>query len=63
MTPKARSEPERLLAQLGQARAEFERAERKSRTYLARRGILDQTRLDLAVALKRIAAGRDGGEP
>jgi hypothetical protein len=59
MTPKAESAAESLLAQLGQARAELQRVELKSRTYLVRRGILDQTRLDLAVALRRIAAERD----
>ena len=58
----ARSEPDALLAELEQARAELQRAELKSRTYLVRTGILDQTRVDLAVALKRIAAGRAEGE-
>jgi hypothetical protein len=39
------------------------RSERESRMYLVRRGVLDQTRLDLIGALKRIAAGGRGGEP
>jgi hypothetical protein len=43
--------------------AELLRAERESRTYLVRKGVLDQTRLDLIGALKRIAAGGRGGEP
>lgn len=63
MTLKAGSEPERLLAQLARARAELQRVELKSRTYLVRRGVLDQTCLDLAVALRQFAVGRDGGEP
>jgi hypothetical protein len=54
----ARSEPGAPLAELEQARAELQRAE----LHLVRAGILDQTRVDLAVALKRIAAGRGGGE-
>jgi len=59
----ARSEPDALLAELERARAELQRAERQSRTYLVRRGVLDQTRLDLIGALKRFAAGGRGGEP
>jgi hypothetical protein len=56
-------EPDALIAELERARAELLRAERASRTYLVRRGVLDQTRLDLTGALKRIAAGGRGGEP
>jgi hypothetical protein len=55
-------QPDALLAELELARVELQRAERESRTYLVHRGVLDQTRVDLAVALKRIAAGRGGGE-
>ena len=55
-------EPDALLAELERTRAEFLRAERASRTYLVRRGVIDQTRLDLIGALKRIAAGGRGGE-
>ena len=57
------AEPEALLAQLELARAELQRAERASRTYLVHRGVLDQTRLDLIVALKRIVSGGEGEEP
>jgi hypothetical protein len=57
------AEPEALLAQLELARAELQRAERVSRTYLVRRGVLDQTRLDLIVALKRVVSGGEGEEP
>jgi hypothetical protein len=57
------TEPEALLAQLELARAELQRAERVSRTYLVRRGVLDQTRLDLIVALKRIVVGGEGEDP
>jgi hypothetical protein len=57
------AEPEALLAQLELARAELQRAERVSRTYLVRRGVLDQTRLDLIVALKRIVSSGAGEEP
>ena len=39
------------LAELERARAELLRAERESRTYLVRRGVLDKTRLDLIGAL------------
>jgi hypothetical protein len=57
------AEPQALLAQLELARAELQRAERVSRTYLVRRGVLDQTRLDLIVALKRVVSGGEGEEP
>ena len=56
-------EPDALIAELERARAELLRAKRESRTCLVRRGVLDQTRLDLIGALKRIAAGGRGGEP
>jgi len=56
------TEPDALLAELELARAELQRAERESRTYLVRRGVLDQTRLDLIVALKRMASGGGGDE-
>jgi hypothetical protein len=56
-------EPDALVAELERARAELLRAERESRTYLVRKGVLDQTRLDLIGTLKRIAAGGRGGEP
>jgi hypothetical protein len=56
-------EPDALLAELELARAELQRAELESRTYLVHRGVLDQTRLDLIVALKRIVSGGEGEEP
>jgi hypothetical protein len=56
-------EPDALVAELEGPRAELLRAERESRTYLVRRGVLDQTRLDLIGALKGIATGGRGGEP
>jgi hypothetical protein len=56
-------EPDALLAELELARVELQRAERESRTYLVHRGVLDQTRLDLIVALKRIVSGGEGEEP
>jgi hypothetical protein len=62
-TPMKDTEPDALLAELELARAELQRAERESRTYLVRRGVLDQTRLDLIVALKRMVSGGEGDEP
>jgi hypothetical protein len=53
---------ETLLTQLERARAELQRAETKARTELVHCGILDQTRIDLAAALKRIAS-EDAGKP
>jgi hypothetical protein len=47
-------QPGALLAELDSARADFERAERRARTYLAERGILDQTHLDVATAIRRL---------
>jgi uncharacterized protein involved in exopolysaccharide biosynthesis len=44
---KVRTEPDALLAELEQARAQFQAAERQSRTYLACHGILDQTHADV----------------
>jgi hypothetical protein len=43
----ARTEPDALIAELEQARAQFQAAERRSRTYLACHGILDQTHVDV----------------
>jgi hypothetical protein len=56
-------EPDALLAELELARVELQRAERQARTYLVHKGVLDQTRLDLIVALKRIVSGGEGEEP
>jgi hypothetical protein len=54
-TTFANRQPDVLLTGLERARAEFERAERAARTYLVERGILDQTNLDLAATLRRLA--------
>lgn len=62
-TPMKHTERDALLAELELARAELQRAERESRTYLVRKGVLDQTRLDLIVALKRMVSGREAEEP
>jgi hypothetical protein len=67
-THSGQDERDALLADLEQAWAELRRAERRSRTYLARQGTLDQTHVDLTAALRRIAspptqrAGRGRGE-
>jgi hypothetical protein len=57
------TEPDALPAELELARAELQRGERESRTYLVRRGVLDQTRLDLIVSLKLLVSGEEGEEP
>jgi hypothetical protein len=44
-----------LLVELERAQQAIATAERAARTYLARRGVLDQTEIDLAAALR--AAG------
>ena len=54
-TPSGELRPDLLLAQLERARAEFEGAERRARTHLAERGVLDQTQVDLASALARLS--------
>ena len=41
-----------LLAELERTRQAFVEAERAARTYLARSGVLDQTQIDLAAALR-----------
>lgn len=45
-------EVEALLRELEQARAEFNAAERRARTYLVHRGVLDQTSRGLSVLLR-----------
>ena len=45
-------EVDALLADLDRAREVFEAAERRARTYLARRGVIDQTCGDLASLLR-----------
>jgi hypothetical protein len=53
-TPARRETPEvaALLADLDRAREMFERAERRARTYLVRRGVIDQTHRALASLLR-----------
>lgn len=58
MTHAKAREPDSLLAELEQARAQFQAAERQARTYLACHGILDQTHLDVTAALTSIASSR-----
>ena len=54
---EAETQPGDMLAELERTRTEFERAERRARTYLAERGVLDQTWGDLAAALKSLSGG------
>ena len=53
-TPTRRETPEvhALLADLDRAREMFEAAERRARTYLVRRGVIDQTYRDLTSLLR-----------
>jgi hypothetical protein len=46
------SEVDGLLAELDEARRLFEAADRRARTYLARRGVLDQTSRDIVPLLR-----------
>lgn len=50
----ATQEVEALLADLDHARDALAAAERRARTYLARRGVLDQTKGDLASMLREV---------
>jgi alkanesulfonate monooxygenase SsuD/methylene tetrahydromethanopterin reductase-like flavin-dependent oxidoreductase (luciferase family) len=45
-------EVDELLADLDRAREMFEAAERRARTYLVRRGVIDQTDRDLRSLLR-----------
>jgi hypothetical protein len=51
-TTLQRSEVDGLLAELDEARRLFEAADRRARTYLARRGVLDQTSRDIVPLLR-----------
>jgi uncharacterized protein involved in exopolysaccharide biosynthesis len=62
-TPAANAQADILLAELERSRAEFERAERAARSYLAGHGILDQTQLDVEAALKSIGVEGGRAEP
>jgi len=50
--------PAALLTELEDARAALQRADRQARTYLAKRGVLDQTYLDLAATVAQIGTDR-----
>ena len=60
-TPTRREtlEVDALIADLDRAREMFEAAERRARTYLARRGIIDQTRRDLTSLLHECIPAED----
>jgi hypothetical protein len=47
-----KGDPEQLLRELEEARARFSAAERRARTYLVDRGLLDQNSRGLAVLLR-----------
>ena len=47
-----KTDPEALLRELEQARALLDAAERRARTYLVDRGVLDQTSRGLSVLLR-----------
>ncbi|HET8778169.1 MAG TPA: hypothetical protein VFN76_10965 [Candidatus Limnocylindria bacterium] len=49
--PVQKSEVDALLVELDEARRLFEAADRRARTYLARRGVLDQTSRDIVPLL------------
>jgi hypothetical protein len=51
-------EGEKLLAELGRARALLEAVERRARTYLVQHGVLDQTRRDLESLVRETLAGQ-----
>ena len=54
-----------LVAELGRTQTELAAAERRARTYLARRGVLDQTERDLRALLRESAetGNSEGSEP
>jgi hypothetical protein len=56
---KLPAEADRLLAELARARAQFEAADRRARTYLAERGLLEQTRRDLTAMLREAGKRKD----
>jgi hypothetical protein len=60
-TPTRLETPEvdALLADLDSAREAFEAAERRARTYLVRRGVLDQTSRDLTSLLRECVPAPD----
>ena len=52
-------EVDALLADLDRARGVFEAAERRARTYLVRRGVIDQTCRDLTSLLRECVPAQD----
>jgi hypothetical protein len=52
-------EVDALLADLDRAREVFEAAERRARTYLVRRGVIDQTGRDLTLLLRECVPAQD----
>jgi hypothetical protein len=60
-TPTRREtlEVDALLADLDRAREMFEAAERRARTYLVRRGVIDQTHRDLTSLLRECVPAQD----
>ena len=60
-TPTRRKTPEvdALLGDLDRTREMFEAAERRARTYLVRRGVIDQTYRDLTSLLRECLPAQD----
>jgi hypothetical protein len=60
-TPTRREtlEVDALLADLDRTREMFEAAERRARTYLVRRGVIDQTDRDLTSLLRKCLPAQD----
>jgi hypothetical protein len=58
-TPSETLEVDALLADLDRARELFEAAERRARTYLVRRGVIDQTYRDLTSLLRECLPPHD----
>jgi hypothetical protein len=60
-TPTRREalEVDALLADIDRAREVFEGAERRARTYLVRRGVIDQTGRDLTSLLRECVPAQD----
>jgi hypothetical protein len=58
-TPRETLEVDALLADLDRAREMFEAAERRARTYLVRRGVIDQTYRDLTSLLRQCLHAQD----
>jgi len=58
-TPRETLEVDALLADLDRARKVFEATERRARTYLVRRGVLDQTSRDLTSLLREFVPAQE----